>query len=117
MFLSSTAPIELAEKINEVMGGILGGDVAIRTIDEWNTLFDQTPLVETHATETFGDVFENPQDRRGSISATLKLVYHMMVNSTVRSKMSEALRLRKVANLKEGADQKHVGYLAFTGTK
>jgi hypothetical protein len=40
-----------------------------------------------------------------------------MVNSTVRSKMSEALKLRKVADLKEGADQEHVGYLTFTGMK
>ena len=62
-------------------------------------------------------VFENPQDRRSSIPATARLVYHMMVNKTVRSMMSEALRLRKVADLKEGAEQKHVGYLTFTGIK
>ncbi|MDH4213448.1 MAG: class I SAM-dependent methyltransferase [Candidatus Thorarchaeota archaeon] len=117
LFLSKTAPIELAEKINEVMSGVLGGDVAIRSIDEWRTLFDHTPLVETELTETFGEVFENPKDRLSSISATFRLFYHMLVNKTVRSKMSEALRLRKVANLKEGADQKHVGYLTFTGMK
>ena len=117
LFLSNTAPVELAENINRVMGGILGGDISIRTIDEWRTLFDQTSLVETELTETFGEVFENPQDRRSSISATFRLLYHIVVNSTVRSKMSEALKLRKVADLKEGAEQEHVGYLTFTGMK
>lgn len=117
LFLSDTAPSELADQINQVMGGILGGDVSIRTIGEWKTLFEQIPFVEAELAETFGEVFENPQDRRSSISATLKLVYHMIVNKTVRSKMSEALRLRKVAGLKEGAEQKHVGYLSFRGTK
>jgi SAM-dependent methyltransferase len=117
LFLSETAPVELAEQINQVMSGILGGDVSIRTIGDWKSLFKQVPLMDAEIVETFGDVFENPQDRRGSISATLKLIYHMIVNSTVRSKMSEALRLRKVADLKEGADQKHVGYLTFTGRK
>jgi hypothetical protein len=41
----------------------------------------------------------------------------MIVNNKVRLMMSEALRLRKVADLKEGAEQKHVGYLTFTGMK
>ena len=117
LFLSSTAPIELAEQINQVMGGILGGDVSIRTLDQWKTMFDQVPFAETEIIETFGEVFENPQDRRSSIPATFRLLYHMIVNKTVRSMMSEALRLRKVADLKEGAEQKHVGYLTFTGMK
>jgi ubiquinone/menaquinone biosynthesis C-methylase UbiE len=118
LFLSSTAPQELADQINHVMSGILGGDVSIHTIDEWRTMYDQTPLVETELTETFGgEVFENPRDRRSAVSATFRLLYHLIVNKSIRTKFFEAMELRKTADLQEGAEQRHVGYLTFTGMK
>jgi len=118
LFLSDTAPSEMAEQINEVMGGILGGDVSIHTIDEWRTMYDQVPLVEKTLTETFGgEVFENPRDRKSALSATFRLLYHLIVNKEIRTQFNEAMRLRSTLDLQEGADQKHVGYLTFTGMK
>jgi ubiquinone/menaquinone biosynthesis C-methylase UbiE len=117
LFASNTAPAELIEQINEVMSRILGGNVGILTIDEWNRLFNQTPFVEKEVSEQYGEVFENPRDKLSAASATLKLVYHLIINKPIREKFSEAMQLRKRLNLEEVAEQKQIGYLTFAGRK
>jgi len=117
LFASNNAPPELVDEINTVMSQILGGNVGIRSIGEWNRIYDEVPLVEKVISEQYGDVFENPRDRSSAISATFRLLYHLVVNGPLRAKFSEAMKLRKRLNLDEVAEQKHIGYLTFNGRK
>ena len=117
LFASNSAPIELINQINDVMSQILGGNISIKSIEAWRNLYDDIPLVEKEIDEFYGDIFENPRDRLSAISATFKLLYYLIRNKEIRTKFSEAMRLRKRLNLEEVAEQREIGFLIFTGRK
>ena len=62
-------------------------------------------------------MFENPCDWKSAFSATLRLIYHLIVNKEIKTQFSEAMQLRKELDLQESEEQKHVGYLTFTCMK
>lgn len=117
LFSSNDAPLELIRQISDVMSRILGGDIGILTIGEWKSLLDNSPLAEKNIDEQYGSVFENPRDRLSAASAIFKLLYHLLVNKSIRTQFSEAMQLRKTLNMNEVAEHGHIGYLTFTGRK
>ena len=67
--------------------------------------------------ETYKDVLVTTRGRAGAAKATLKMVYHMLINGPVRRRMMKLLRLRKTAVLTSDKGFENLGYLVFTGKK
>ena len=99
------------------MGAILGADVSILNLAKWKNIFDKTGLSDMNTEETYEDVFENPNSRSNAAKATLKMIYHMIINGVVRRRVSRLLKLRKTVILKSDGESEHVGYLVFSGRK
>ncbi|MGY5854930.1 MAG: class I SAM-dependent methyltransferase [Candidatus Thorarchaeota archaeon] len=115
LFLKRDAPQEVADMFNGMMQELLGYDVQIRTIDEWEAFYNGLGLEEVDIRENYESVLVNPQERLVATKATLKLIYHMMINKTVRGKMRRLMRVRKSAVSQNKEQFENIGYLIFTG--
>ncbi|MFW9835380.1 MAG: class I SAM-dependent methyltransferase [Candidatus Thorarchaeota archaeon] len=117
LFVKEGAPDEVREKFNGIFMDILGSENEIMSIDEWNALFQQTGFQDIEVEENYSSVFEMPQNRGNAAGATLHLVYHMMINGTVRKRVRKLLGMRKTISLRSEGEYENVGYLIFTAKK
>jgi hypothetical protein len=91
--------------------------VSILDIQKWRTIFVRSGLDSIEVEENYDDVLINTRKRSGTIKATMKMLYHMLINGAVRKRIMKLMRLRKTAIMKDDEGFEHLGYLVFTGRK
>ncbi|MFW9810769.1 MAG: class I SAM-dependent methyltransferase [Candidatus Thorarchaeota archaeon] len=117
LFVKETAPSDVRDKFNQIFMDILGAENEIMSITEWRSLFDQRGLDDIQVNENYRNVFEMPRNRSSAAGATLRLVYHMLINGHVRRQVSKLLGTRKTISLRAEGEYENVGYLIFTARK
>lgn len=117
LFVKKDVDKEVIESFGKTMATLLGVDVTILDIDKWNGIFANTDLTNREISETYNDVLVVTMGRSGTAKATLKMIYHMIINGTVRKRMMKLMRLRKTATLMRNGSFENLGYLIFTGRK
>ena len=117
LFVKEGAPEEVRDNFNGIFMDILGAENEIMSIDEWNTLFQQTGFQDIDIEENYSNVFEMPKNRGNAAGATLRLVYHMMINGVVRERVRKLLGMRRTISLRSEGEYENVGYLIFTAKK
>ncbi|MFW9848258.1 MAG: class I SAM-dependent methyltransferase [Candidatus Thorarchaeota archaeon] len=117
LFAKDRSNAEFVDGISAAMGAMLGADVAILDINQWKSVFENTGLAQIEVEKTYEGVFENPRSRSNAAKATLKLLYHMIINGAVRRRISKLLKIRKTVSLESNDEYQHVGYLVFSGKK
>jgi ubiquinone/menaquinone biosynthesis C-methylase UbiE len=117
MFLKDDAPEAVAHQFNTLMGGFLGSHIQVRSIRNWRDFYHSFDLEAITIQEFYEDVLVNPHDRGAAALATMRMLYHMIINETVRKNMLELLKVRKTALSKDSEQFAHVGYLTFSGRK
>jgi ubiquinone/menaquinone biosynthesis C-methylase UbiE len=117
LFVKETTSSEVRDKFNNIFMNILASDNEIMNISEWRTLFNQMEFYDTQIDENYIDVFEMPKNRSSAVGATLRLIYHMIINGYVRQQASRLMGMRKTITLKSGEEYENVGYLIFTARK
>lgn len=116
LFLKTDAPEAVADQFSTMMSELLGGEVNIRTIDDWTSFYESSGLEDIKIQEFYENVLENPQERVRAVKATLKMVYHMIINKTIRKRMMRLMQLRKTAISQDSEQFRYLGYLLFTGS-
>jgi len=117
LFAKSDAKKEIVESFSNTMKTLLEYDVAIMDFEKWRSIFKMLELDDTHVEANYNDVLLNTRKRTGTIKATMKMLYHMIINGAVRKRMMKLMSLRKTATMKDDEGFEHVGYLVFTGRK
>ncbi len=117
LFAKDGSDSQFVEGINSAMGAMLGADVSILDIEKWKNIFEKADFSDVNTEVTYENVFENPSSRSNATKATLKLIYHMIINGAVRRRLSKLLKLRKTVSLSSNDEYAHVGYLVFSGRK
>jgi len=117
LFAKSGANKEVVESFSTSMKTLLEYDVSILDIQKWRTIFERSGLDSIEVEENYDEVLINKRKRSGTIKATMKMFYHMLINGTVRKRMMKLMRLRKTAIMKDDEGFEHLGYLIFTGRK
>jgi len=117
LFLRESAPTEARDKFNKIFMDILGSDNEIMNISEWRNLFGELGLNGAQIDENYNNVFEMPRNRSSATRATLKLVYHMIINGEVRRRVMKLMNMRNTVTLKSEGEYENVGYLIFKAIK
>ncbi|MFW9844010.1 MAG: class I SAM-dependent methyltransferase, partial [Candidatus Thorarchaeota archaeon] len=117
LFAKRGADNEVVESFSTTMKTLLEYDVAIMDIRKWRSIFERTGLDSIDVEETYNDVLLNTRERSGTIKATMKMVYHMLINGAVRKRMMKLMQLRKTAIMQDDEGFENLGYLVFTGRK
>ncbi len=117
LFVKESAPTEVRDKFNRIFMDILGSENEIMNITEWRNLFDHMGFSDVEVEENYKNVFEMPKNKSSAAGATLKLVYHMLINGHVRRKVNQLMGMRKTVSLKSEGEFENVGYLIFTARK
>ncbi len=117
LFVKETAPSDVRVKFNQIFMDILGAENEIMSINEWRSLFNQMGFHDIHVDENFRNVFEMPRNRSSAAGATLRLVYHMLINGHVRRQVNKLFGMRKTISLRSEGEYENVGYLIFTARK
>ncbi|MFW9908417.1 MAG: hypothetical protein ACFFEF_07565 [Candidatus Thorarchaeota archaeon] len=97
------------------MGAMLGAKVSMLDINQWKNIFEATGFLSIEVEESYAGVFENPRSRSNATKATLKMLYHMIINGAVRQRMPKLMKLRKTVTLESNDEYHHIGYLVFSG--
>jgi ubiquinone/menaquinone biosynthesis C-methylase UbiE len=117
LFAKDDAKKEIVDSFSTSMKTLLEYDVSIMDIQQWRMIFENSELHDIHVEDYYNNVLLNTRKRSGTIKATLKMAYHMLINGAVRKRMMKLMRLRKTATMKDAEGFEHVGYLVFTGRK
>ncbi len=117
LFAKNDADEETVDSFSTTMKTLLEYDVAVLEIQNWRSIFERSGLDSIVIEEYYNDVLLNTRKRSGAIKATMKMVYHMIINGAVRKRMMKLMRLRKTAIMKDDEGFEHLGYLVFTGRK
>jgi ubiquinone/menaquinone biosynthesis C-methylase UbiE len=117
LFARRDASQDALNSFKDTMSTLLGLGVSILDIQRWKDLFDRTGLNDIDLKEIYKDVLVTTRGRAGAAKATLKMIYHMLINGPVRKRMMKLMRLRKTAVLTSDKGFENVGYLVFTGRK
>ncbi|MFW9786530.1 MAG: class I SAM-dependent methyltransferase [Candidatus Thorarchaeota archaeon] len=117
LFAKSGADKEIVESFSTSMKALLEYDVAILDIQRWRSIFEKTGLDSIDVEENYTDVLLNTRKRSGTIKATMKMLYHMLINGAIRKRMMKLMGLRKTAIMRDDEGFEHLGYLVFTGRK
>ena len=117
LFAKSGADEEIVDSFSTSMKTLLEYDVEIMDIERWEHIFKKSELDDIKIAEIYNDVLLLTRKRSGTIKATLKMLYHMLINSVVRKRMMKLLRLRKTAIIQDDEGFENLGYLVFTGRK
>jgi SAM-dependent methyltransferase len=117
MFLKDDTPESVAHQFNTLMGSFLGSHIQVRSIENWRVFYHGFDLDNIKINEYYEDVLVNPKDRGGAAIATLRMLYHIIINNTVRKNTLELLKVRKTAISKDSEQFTHLGYLIFSTKK
>jgi ubiquinone/menaquinone biosynthesis C-methylase UbiE len=117
LFAKNRADKEIVDSFSTSMRTLLEYDVAIMDIQNWRRIFEKTGLDGISIEENYHDVLLLTRKRSGTIKATMKMLYHMLINGAVRKRMMKLMRLRKTSTMKDEEGFEHLGYLVFTGRK
>lgn len=117
LFAKDGARKEIVDSFSTSMKTLLEYDVSIMDIHQWKSIFEKSGLADVHVEDYYNDVLLNTRKRSGTVKATLKMIYHMLINGAVRKRMMNLMSLRKTAIMKDDEGFEHVGYLIFTGRK
>ena len=117
LFLKNDASDDAINQFNGFIQEFLGSVVKIQTIDEWRQFYNSLGLEDIDIQEIYDTVLEQRRDTSGLVKATLKLLYHMIVNKPIRKKMLRLMKVRKSAISQNSEHFENVGYLIFTGRK
>ena len=117
LFAKTGADKEIVESFSTSMKILLEYDVSILDIEKWRGIFERLELESISIEENYHNVLLLARKPSGTIKATIKMLYHMLINGAVRKRMMKLMRLRKTAIMKDDEGFKHLGYLVFTGHK
>jgi ubiquinone/menaquinone biosynthesis C-methylase UbiE len=117
LFAKSGADKEIVDSFSTSMKMLLEYDVSILDIQKWRSIFEKTGLDSVNVEENYNDVLLNTRKRSGTIKATMKMLYHMLINGAVRKRMMKLMQLRNTAIMKDDEGFEHLGFLVFTGHK
>jgi len=117
LFAKSDAKKEIVDSFSTTMKTLLEYDVSILDIEKWRSIFEKLELNDIHVEANYNDVLLTTRPRSGTIKATMKMLYHMVINGAVRKRMMKLMSLRKTATMKDDEGFEHVGYLVFSGRK
>lgn len=117
MFPNPQGSREAAEKLDAALKMVLGSDAALLSLEEWRAEFAGLDLENKELIENYQEVLESPRDRKASIKAYLKLIYHMLINGPVRRTVMKVLGVRNAITVEEGEEYEDIGYLIFCGRK
>ncbi len=117
LFAKNGADKEIVDSFSTSMKTLLEYDVEIMDIQKWRSIFEKSELDNIKVEEKYHDVLLLTRKRSGTIRATMKMLYHMLINGAVRKRMMKLMRLRKTAIMKDDEGFEHLGYLVFTGRK
>ena len=117
LFAKTGADKEIVESFSTSMKILLEYDVSILDIEKWRGIFERLELESISIEENYHNVLLLARKPSGTIKATIKMLYHMLINGAVRKRMMKLMRLRKIAIMKDDEGFKHLGYLVFTGHK
>ncbi len=106
---------ELVEETNEVMSGVLGTTVKIRSFQEWQQIFEESGFGSIQIHRYYEDLFKREYSTGAKARITCKLLYHLIVNREVRRKLIPPLRFAK--KFQKALKGGNYGYLIFAGVK
>jgi len=117
LFAKTGADKEIVDSFSTSMKTLLEYDVEILDIQKWRSIFEKSELDSIKVEENYNDVLQLTRKRSGIIRATMKMLYHMLINGAVRKRMMKLMSLRKTAIIKNDEGFEHLGYLVFSGRK
>lgn len=116
-FIRSGASEEILSEINSVMTTVMGFPIEIKILDEWKELFTETNLKNRIIQDYFDSVFDRSYKFWETLSFSMKLIYHLIINKKIRQKIMPTMKLaRKMIN-KNSPIIRNLGYFIFTGEK
>ncbi|MFC1956389.1 class I SAM-dependent methyltransferase [Chloroflexota bacterium] len=115
LFMKESLSDEFVEETNEMMSTVIGTQVKIRDIEEWQQIFKESGFNSIKIYDYYDDLFRRDCSLGEKARLTYKLLYHMSVNKKVRQKIVPLLKFaRKFQKALKGDNY---GYLIFTGVK
>ena len=115
LFMKESLTDEFEEEINEIMSNVIGTDVRVRTLKEWEELFKEAGYNNIKINDYYEDLFVRDYSFGEKIKISIKVIYYMAINREIRGKMSPMLKfVKKFQSALKGGN---FGYFIFTGVK
>ncbi|MFX0138951.1 MAG: class I SAM-dependent methyltransferase, partial [Candidatus Hodarchaeota archaeon] len=107
---------EFTDEINEIMTTVLGTEVKVKTLGEWEEIYGKSGFHAIKIRDYYDDIFKRSYSFSEFVQIIFKMLFHMIRSKNIRQKLSPTLRFaRKFQRvLKEGD---YFGFLIFTGIK
>ena len=116
-FVKSEAPQETKDETNRAMSLVMGNSISIKSLDEWNEIFNSTPLNNIQIRSYYDSVFDRSNTFGEIFPILFKLIYHLISNKAIRRKILPITKLGRKMTNKNSIIRKNLGYLLFTGIK
>lgn len=115
LFMKESISDDFVEETNEIMSNVLGTQVKIRNLQEWEQIFNTSGFNGTKIHEYYDDIFKRSYSFGRLLKISFKMLYHMIVNKKIRQKLSPTLKFaRKFQKVIKG---NNFGYLIFIAIK
>ncbi|MHA2101936.1 MAG: class I SAM-dependent methyltransferase [Candidatus Hodarchaeales archaeon] len=115
VFMKESIREETIDEINEIMTKVIGTKVRIRTLREWEQIYQETGLHEVKMNDYYEDIFKRGYSVGEMVKIIGKMSFHMITNKKVRKKLFPTLKFARKFQ-REIAKSKNFGYLIFTGS-
>ena len=116
-FAKPETPKAILAEISNAMSGVMGTEVNILTLDNWQAFYSSLGLKNVQINPYYEGVFQRTTRLREVIPAMFKLLYHLLINKKVRQKVLPVMKLARKVMKKDSVVLSHMGYLVFTGQK
>ncbi len=115
VFMKNTLKDEIEHEINEIMSIVIGTDVKIKNLQEWESIFQETQLNDLIINDFYEDIFKRSYSTYKMLKIMLKMIYHMIINKKIRQKVLPALKFAR--KFQKAIKENYFGYFIFTGNK
>lgn len=115
LFMKDTLNDYFKTETSKIMSNVLGTQIKIRNLQEWEQIFQQSGLKEIQIYDYYEDLFKRDFKFGRLVILMFKLFYYMIVNKEIRQKIIPTLKFAK--KFKKVLKGNHFGYLVFIGTK
>ncbi|MFC1899912.1 methyltransferase domain-containing protein [Chloroflexota bacterium] len=115
LFMKESLSDEFVEETNEMMSHVIGAQIKIRTLQEWEGIFTESGFGGIRIYDYYEDLFKRQYSFGEMVKITYRLLCHMMLNKKVRQKIVPPLKFAK--KFQKAMKGNNYGFLIFTGVK
>jgi len=115
LFKKESLSAEFVEETNKLMSQVIGTQVKLRNLGEWEQIFKESRFSSIKLFEYYEDLFKREYSIREKVKLTYKLLFHITVNTEIRRKIVPPLKFAK--KFQKALKGDNYGYFIFAGVK